>query len=351
MTKITQKHAKKASKQAVEPQIVKKSKKAPKDGIKLKGDRAWCFTINNPTKEDIDSVPLITSAKYVVYGEEIGTECGTKHLQGFIYFNDCKTLSAVKKILPRAHLSVKSGYSKFSEAIGYCKKGQTADADKPSDQEGGWGKFTSCPSPTYRGYEAGTAPMDPSDKGVAERDRFQLAWQLAKEGRIQEVDADIRIRYLTTLEKVARQYSQTPDTISGQLAHEWHHGPAGSGKSCQIRGEYPADLLYIKGVHKWWDRYNGQPYVLIDEWPVDASKELQGLLKNWSDRYPFDAEVKGGSCFIRPQKILVTSNYSLEECFFHDRKGLLEPLQRRFTEVVHVGQFDWHAANPSSTLP
>lgn len=350
MTKNHAKHAKTATKQAVAAQIDKISKKAAKSASKSKGDRAWCFTINNPLPEDIASIPLITSAKYVVYGQETGTECGTLHLQGFIYFTDCKTLSAVKKILPRAHLSVKSGFSKFSEAIGYCKKGACTDANKPSDIEGGWGKFSIVQHPTYRGYEAGTAPMDPSDKGAAEQERFQTAWQLAKEGKIEEVDADIRLRYLSTLEKVSRQYASPPDTLCGLLSHEWHYGPAGSGKSCAIREMYPSDVLYVKGVHKWWDRYNGQPYVLIDEWPVDATKELQGLLKNWSDRYPFDAEVKGGSCFIRPTRILVTSNYSLEECFHHDRKGLLEPLQRRFTEVQYEGRFDWDKAQSDSTL-
>ena len=59
---------------------------------------------------------------------------------------------------------------------------------------------------------------------------------------------------------------------------------------------------------------------------------MHQMLKEWCERNPFQAESKGSSnklMCIRPKKIIITSKYSLEECFGHDVVGLLEPMQRR----------------------
>lgn len=54
-------------------------------------------------------------------------------------------------------------------------------------------------------------------------------------------------------------------------------------------------------------------------------------LKIWVDIYAFRAEVKGGSITIRPEKIIVTSNYHPSEIWSDDTT--LEPLLRRFKIV------------------
>lgn len=38
---------------------------------------------------------------------------------------------------------------------------------------------------------------------------------------------------------------------------------------------------------------------------------------------------------IRPARIIVTSNYSLEEMYGEDKQGVLEPMQQRF-KVIHM---------------
>ena len=53
-------------------------------------------------------------------------------------------------------------------------------------------------------------------------------------------------------------------------------------------------------------------------------------LKIWADRYPFSAQIKGGTLLkIRPTKLIVLSNYEMEECFPNEADLL--PLKRRFT--------------------
>nr|WAE42259.1 MAG: replication associated protein [Cressdnaviricota sp.] len=48
------------------------------------------------------------SCVYLVFAFEIGTE-GTRHMQGYVYYKDQRTLSAVSKDFPRAHLIVSNG--------------------------------------------------------------------------------------------------------------------------------------------------------------------------------------------------------------------------------------------------
>ena len=55
-------------------------------------------------------------------------------------------------------------------------------------------------------------------------------------------------------------------------------------------------------------------------------------LKIWADRYPFTAEVKGGSIAISPTfNLIVTSNYEPALCF-HSATDV-DAIERRFTVI------------------
>lgn len=59
----------------------------------------------------------------------------------------------------------------------------------------------------------------------------------------------------------------------------------------------------------------------------------------WADRYPFQAEIKTDSTgLIRPEIIVVTSNYSPEEIWGHD-PAMVATIKRRFkvVEIVKLG--------------
>lgn len=68
--------------------------------------RAWCFTLNNYTAEEEVAVQQLDVA-YLVYGREVGAE-GTMHLQGYLY-RTLARLSAMKKMIPRAHFEAAKG--------------------------------------------------------------------------------------------------------------------------------------------------------------------------------------------------------------------------------------------------
>lgn len=50
--------------------------------------RNWCFTLNNPTIDEIIEI-LDKNFKYCIFGFEIGKK-GTEHLQGYIEYENQK---------------------------------------------------------------------------------------------------------------------------------------------------------------------------------------------------------------------------------------------------------------------
>lgn len=81
----------------------------------------WCFTLNNYSKEEEDSLRLIcsNSSKYFIWGYEIGEE-GTPHLQGYIEFKKkCRPISVIKN--KRVHWEKCKGTK--DDNFNYCSKG------------------------------------------------------------------------------------------------------------------------------------------------------------------------------------------------------------------------------------
>lgn len=263
--------------------------------------RAYVFTINNYTEEDEQQVQAL-DAKFLIYGREVGAS-GTPHLQGYVYFKNARSFKAVAKKLPRAHLEVAKGSP--ADNIRYCSK------------EGDI-------------FEKGVRPKTPEEKGSQEKRRWAEAFEAAKEGRLDDIDPDLRTRYFQTYKRIKEEYSAAPETLD-YLQNEWYWGASGTGKSRKAREQHPD--AYIKNINKWWCGYEGQDVVIIDEWCPD-SKCLASHLKIWADHYPFRAEIKGGSKMIRPKKIIITSNYSPEQCF--ESEADLEPIRRRFKVIKFI---------------
>lgn len=116
---------------------------APKIGMARV--RNYCWTLNNYTDAEVESIQAIAPVKFIGYGKERG-ETWTPHLQGMVCFNDPKSFAAAKKLFPsRVHLEAMRGSTQ--QAWTYCSK----DGDV---------------------WSRGTRPKSPSEVGASNAERY-----------------------------------------------------------------------------------------------------------------------------------------------------------------------------------
>lgn len=265
--------------------------------------RHWVFTLNNPGPIPRDSVVDVALVDYIVVGSEVG-ESGTPHYQGYVAFKDRKRLTQVRAICPSAHWEVTRGTPK--QASDYCKK----DGDY---------------------YEHGELPAAQHVNGAAKRKaQYQEAYELAKQQRVTEIDPELQIKHLTTLDRIAAREAPVLACLENYPGF-WIYGAPGVGKSRTAREMAPD--AYMKTLNKWWDHYKNEEDVIIDDIDPDSAKYLVHHLKQWLDIYKFKCEYKGGAKDIRPKRIIITSNYSIDECF--EREADQKAIKRR-CDVTHM---------------
>lgn len=268
---------------------------------KMKPARAWCGTLNNYSDierellEDADCV-------YSIIGRETGVLGETEHLQMYFYFSTMKSLKQMKKLNERAHWEVAKGNTLHNYT--YCSKD---------------GLFT----------EKGTRPLTQEEKGVLGKRAYEEAWDLAKSGKIEEIDAGIRVRLYSSLKRIEKDYQPKPVMVD-ELKGLWFWGPTGCGKS-KSAGVGKEGVFRKDANNKWWDYYEGEEIVVIDELMPKHAVEMGYYLKIWGDHYPFIAEKKGGGMMARPKLCVVTSQYSISALF--DDRETIEALRRRYKEV------------------
>ncbi len=109
-------------------------------------------------------------------------------------------------------------------------------------------------------------------------------------------------------------------------------GATGTGKTRWAYENYPG--LYSlppKGTQTWWNGYDGQPVVLIDE--MYGNRFSYGFLLMLLDRYPLQVPVHGTQVHFISRTIIFTSNSHPRDWFdaikFPFANG---PLQRRLTQ-------------------
>lgn len=267
-----------------------------------KQSRGWCYTINNPTEDDENfAYNLSWGATYTVAGLEIAPTTGTVHIQGYVYFATLKSLKQMKELHEKAHWEYQRGTC--AQAADYCKK----DGDY---------------------FEWGTPPLTQQEKGNKEIERWDLALKCAKTGDFDSIPSDIYLKYVRNIKMIYAENQVVPEQLTGELVNVWYWGEPGSGKSSKAFTENPG--AYIKGANKWWDGYTGQDAVIVDDMDIYL-KSLAREFKMWGQHQPFAAEIKGGSVCIRPKKIIVTSNYTIDQIW--EDETTREAMHRRYTEI------------------
>lgn len=259
--------------------------------------RGWVFTLNNYSHDEEIAISALGSAectRYLIFGREQG-ESGTPHLQGYVELRQQKRLSAMKKLIERAHWEVRRGSP--DEAAMYCKK------------EGDYLEFG--------------APLAQGTR----RDLEEVASLVRDGASLAEVDAlapALAVQYHRGL--MAMKSRQMTDRVEPPQV-TWIWGGTGVGKTRMAteRGSF-----YMKDGSKWWDGYEQQERIVIDDF--DGSWPFRDLLR-LLDRYPYQGQTKGGYVKINSPSIIITCEYPPEK-FWNGTD--LKQVKRRLTATIEL---------------
>lgn len=253
--------------------------------------------VNDPPTELWDS-----KLKYVAYGIETCPSTGRLHLQMWASCHKPQRLSGWQRIFPRAHIEQMRGT--FEQNDTYCSKESQL-------------------------VKLGTKPRENGQRG----DLALFCERLSTGEKLKEIAMDmptVFVQYNNGLTKLSAFHSQPyeHDTVRGY----WIYGVPGAGKTHYARNRF--DDIYIKAQNKWFDGYNGERTILLDDY--DCGKSLGHYLKIWLDKWSCSGEIKGGTVHLQHHHFVITSNYSIEEMFADDQQ-LQEAIRRR-CEIIYMSQ-------------
>jgi hypothetical protein len=263
--------------------------------------RSWIFVINHDTFEDLIGFITKLKAEYFCFGFEIGKE-GTPHIQGYLQYKKTSVAGKfLKKIFPRAHLEpAQADY--YDNQVYASKDGEFYEFGDPPKQ----GKRTDLIS-VKKTLDKTKSLKDVSEQHFCNFVRYHRGFLL----------------YINL-----HQEHRTEMPIV-----EWIYGPTGAGKTAYARGL--SSSRYIKDHTQWWDGYDQQEVIIIDDfdgrWPF---RDLLRLL----DRYEYQGQIKGGYVKINSKFIIITCDRSMEDLYFSKCSDHeLSQLRRRITSIKHIG--------------
>jgi len=287
--------------------------------------RIWAWSLMNPTQSEEEFLKTLVGSGvcgYMKFGHEIAPTTGTPHLQGVLSFPGLKTKGGALKACACMRIDPEDGISK--NAI-YMRPTYAALL---SNQE-------YVAKEGHDIYEAGDEPMDPKAKGESSRERTIKLLSMAKRGEFAALEAEYPEAWFYQQRAImsARGHvirNNVP--LDGVLENYWVFGKSGQGKGMYV-DTLTTNYFSKAADEKWWCGFDGQEDVLLD----DLGKgilHLVGKFKLWTDRKPFNAEVKGGNWLIRPKRLFVTSHWHPSEVITDPDD--LEAVMRRFQLVEIV---------------
>jgi hypothetical protein len=266
--------------------------------------RAWCFTLNNYTEEDVITFHNL-ECEYIIVGKEMG-ESQTPHLQGYVYFANARSFASMKKLNGKTH---------FEKA-----KGSPMDNYKYCSKEGNF-------------YEKGTMPSQ--GKRAVHNDVRKAVADGVGMREIAKMDG-VNYQTLRSAELLMRYVEKKRD-FKTQVV--WLYGEPGSGKTRYAYDNEKFDDIHLQNASnlKFFQEYDAHPVVILDE--VDSDTSYVSL-KALCDRHPYSVDFKGGSRQFLARRIYITSLRSPQELFqFRPYNGL--EMLRRIDKVIYCHSMNY----------
>lgn len=302
------------------------------------GSHRWLFTFNNPDPNAETVFRLLATSqeardasqvKGLAFQREIAPNTGTPHFQGFVVFSVPRTLTQLQRLewvhtleprltinFPQIHWDSPEGSPK--QCVAYCTKLDSRDP--------GWGEpiVVGC---LIRYFSDGGRESSHLKRGQV----VDFLVNNPDAGTSELIDAgglEIMATQPNLIGAVRTLLLQ--DSRRAGVTCDLFAGPTGVGKSRLADSLYPS--AYRKNSGKWWDGYQGEPVAILDDF--DSSSFPVGDFLRLVDRYPYRAEVKGGTIPIVSTHFVITSNHFPSEWYpdaeFRRRRAVERRIDRVF---------------------
>lgn len=266
---------------------------------KLGKARSCCFTLNNYNDTHKSILRgFANDCRYLVLGYEIAPTTGTPHIQGYISWENPRSLDKFKLLVsPSLHLERTRGTP--AQAANYCK------------EDGNFEEFGKLPAQGER--TDWCVALEQINSGSTIGEVVENQPQLLP--CVKAIDFYMKNQNVKILNRLHR-------SVNVIILY----GDAGSGKSKWAYENYPD--LFPKSNTKWWDGYLGEKTILLEEYeqPYFTYTEFLKVL----DRYPYQCEIKGGFVWAQYDTVIITANKPPEEWY---QRGITPALARRINKM------------------
>jgi len=265
--------------------------------------RAWCFTLfgdNEPAPTD--------GVRYACWQREICPDTGNQHFQGYAEFaRPTRRARAIAELrIAGAHLEPRMGTR--DEARNYTRKPETA-VPGTWREHGAW----------HAGGQGRRS--DVADAAAAVQNGHGLK-RLAEELPVAFV-------------KYSRGLQALRYTLASEAASVWRDlrvltlvGASGTGKTRWATETFPAAFLVTPSEPEWWDGYDGEETLIIDELR-DESRWGLGRFLRILDGYQLRLPTKGGFTWALWKRVIITTNQAPEDWYGGASCAEGSPLHRR----------------------
>lgn len=267
------------------------------------------------SEEDVEEYLENSFIKYIIYQREVAPTTGRHHYQGYVEFKKNLTIKQAKSVLndDTVHLEARKGTQQ--QAIDYVSKLSTAIPETQFT----WGE------PGRQGARTDikktkAALLSNIDSSTNVRD-FAIA------------NPDLYVRMHQGIDKLVYHHKK-PRDFKTEVHIFW--GVSDSGKTRKVYDDALASnqSVYKKPNGQWWDGYEGQDVVLIDDYDSECVLPFREFLQ-LNDRYPHQVPIKGAFRQFTSKKIVYTSNQDPIDWYPNISEESLKAFKRRITTVLH----------------
>ncbi|AXH76233.1 MAG: helicase [Cressdnaviricota sp.] len=293
--------------------------------------RRYMFTLFAAAHEELrllDYAALPDYVSFVVYQRELCPTTHREHFQGYLELSKPMPFASLLRDCDQfegAHFDRCLGNQ--AQCIAYCRK-------EASQLEGPW--------------EHG------EKKGQGARSDLLAVKEAIDSGASMKRVAEDHFTEFVKYERGLRSYKrlQAPRRDWAMECY-LYLGPSGTGKTRTVRDRFPN--AYWKPKGPWWDQYDGEEVVVIDEMYGHSFPytELLQLL----DRYPHSVQCKGGTIEFTSKILVMTSNQDPADWYdpqrTHSGPWASSPLKRRLDEfctIIRTGEVHRRVAQLSVGL-